>query len=466
MRIASDLGGFSMGEADILRRAMGKKNPELMAEQRKKFVDGALARGVAEKKADKIFSLMEQFAGYGFNKSHAAAYAIIAYQTAYLKANYPVEFMAALLTSETSDTDKIVKYIEECRSMGIEVLPPDVNESSSGFTVVGGKIRFGLVAVKNVGETAIQSTLNARKREGRFRDLFEFCERVDLRLVNKRVVEALIKCGALDSLGARRSQLMAVLDKAMEAAASAQRDRAHGQGSLLDVLSSGGTARRPTPTLPDLPEWDRLQLLATEKETLGFYITGHPLAEHRGLLAKYAVTPTEALPGLLDKATVRVGAIVTGVKEISTKAGDRMAFVTLEDLTGSVEAVIFPDVYRSSMLHLAKDSAVLVKGQVDVGEDTAKLLVSEVRPLSLSGNGGTPLVEVALSGSASTPEALRRLESILRLSPGNAPVRLHLTLPDGRRVTIAPSASFSVTPNETLRMALETEFGAGCVTFR
>jgi len=284
--------------------------------------------------------------------------------------------------------------------------------------------------------------------------------------VNKRVVEALIKCGALDSLGARRSQLVAVLDKAMEAAASVQRDRAHGQVSLLDVLSSGGAARRPPPPLPDLPEWDRLQLLATEKETLGFYITGHPLAEHRGLLAKYAVTPTEALPGLLDKATVRVGAIVTGVKEISTKAGDRMAFVTLEDLPGSVEAVVFPDVYRSSMLHLAKDSAVLVKGQVDVGEDTAKLLVSEVRPLSLSGNGGTPMVEVALSGSASTPEALRRLESILRLSPGNAPVRLHLTLPDGRRVTIAPSASFSVTPNETLRMALETEFGAGCVTFR
>jgi len=467
MRIASDLAGFTMGEADILRRAMGKKSPELMAEQRKKFVDGALARGVSEKKADKIFSLMEQFAGYGFNKSHAAAYAIIAYQTAYLKANYPVEFMAALLTSETSDTDKIVKYIEECRTMGIEVLPPDVNESSSDFTVVGDKIRFGLVAVKNVGETAIHSILAARTGEGRFRDLFDFCERVDLRLVNKRVVEALTKCGAFDSLGARRAQLMAVLDKAMEAAASTQRDRARGQGSLLDVLSPTGTARRPSPAMPDLPEWDRLQLLATEKETLGFYITGHPLAEHRGLLAKYATTPAEELSTLQDKATVRVGAIVTAVKEISTKSGDRMAFVTLEDLTGSIEAVVFPDVYRSSMLHLAKDSAVLVKGQVDLAEDgAAKLLVSEVRPLALSGNGGTPLVEVTLGGDAATPEALRRLDGILRAHPGNAALRLHLDLPDGKRVTIAPATSLSVTPDEKLRQALEAEFGVGCLTLR
>ncbi|HWT81819.1 MAG TPA: DNA polymerase III subunit alpha, partial [Candidatus Methylomirabilis sp.] len=287
MRIASDLAGFSMGEADILRRAMGKKNPELMAEQRKKFVDGAMAHGVSEKKAERIFGFMEQFAGYGFNKSHSAAYAIIAYQTAYLKANYPVEFMAALLTSEMADTDKIVKYIEECRAMGIEVMPPDVNESSNDFTVVGDKIRFGLVAVKNVGEAAIQSILNTRRERGRFRDLFDFCERADLRLVNKRVIESLIKCGAFDSLGARRSQLVSVVDKAMEAAASTQRDRAHGQVSLLDVLSSTGGVRRNPPSLPDLPEWDRSQLLAGEKETLGFYITGHPLAEYRGLIAKY-----------------------------------------------------------------------------------------------------------------------------------------------------------------------------------
>ena len=464
MQIASELAGFSMGEADILRRAMGKKSSELMAEQRKIFVSGAMARKVPEKKAEKIFSLMEQFAGYGFNKSHSAAYAIIAYQTAYLKANYPVEFMAALLTSETSDTDKIVKYIEECRVMGIEVLPPDVNESSSDFTVVGDKIRFGLVAVKNVGETAIQSILAARKGEGKFRDLYDFCDRVDLRLVNKRVVESLIKCGALDSFGARRAQLMAAVDKAMEAAAAAQRDRMHGQVSLLDVLSASAGGRRESPPLPDVPEWGRSQLLTAEKETLGFYVTGHPLTEHRGLLAKLGASTTEELPTLPDKSTVRLGAIVSAVKEISTKNGERMAFATLEDLTGTVEAVVFPDVYRGSMLHLAKDSAVLVKGQVDVGEDnTAKLLVSEVRPLALPVNGGTPLVEVTLQGAAATSDGLRRLRAILQNHSGSAPVRVHLCLPEGGRVTIAPAPSLNVAPNEGFRRDLEEAFGVGCV---
>jgi DNA polymerase III subunit alpha len=464
MRIASDLAGFSMGEADILRRAMGKKNPELMAEQRKKFVDGAVTRGVPEKKAERVFGFMEQFAGYGFNKSHSAAYAFIAYQTAYLKANYAVEFMAALLTSEMADTDKIVKYIEECRAMGIEVLPPDVNESSNDFAVVGDKIRFGLVAVKNVGETAIHSILAARRDEGRFRNLFDFCERVDLRLVNKRVVESLIKCGAFDSLGARRAQLMAVVDKAMEAAAAAQRDRAHGQVSLLDVLSTTGSARRPAPPLPDLPEWDRLQLLAAEKEVLGFYITGHPLAEHRGLIAKYTTTTTEDLAALPDKSTAKVGAIVSAVKEISTKSGERMAFVTLEDLAGSVEAVVFPDVYRSSMLHLAKDSAVLVKGQVDISEETIKLLVSEVRPLSLPSTESVLLVEVTLAGAAASPDGLRRLRAILQAHPGGAPLRLHLQLPEGDQVTIAPDPSLCVAADDGLRQALAAEFGAGCLT--
>ncbi len=466
MRIASDLAGFSMGEADILRRAMGKKNPELMAEQRKKFLDGAGAHGVPEKKAERIFGFMEQFAGYGFNKSHSAAYALIAYQTAYLKANYPVEFMAALLTSEMADTDKIVKYIEECRAMGIEVLPPDVTESSNDFAVVGDKIRFGLVAVKNVGEAAIHSILAARRQQGRFRDLFDFCERADLRLVNKRVIESLIKCGAFDSLGARRAQLMAVVDKAMDAASAAQRDRAHGQVSLLDVLSSTGAVPRQGGTLPDLPEWDRSKLLAGEKETLGFYVTGHPLAEHRGLIAKYTTVTTEDLASLPDKSTVKLGVMVAAVKEISTKNGDRMAFVTLEDLAGTVEAVVFPDLYRSSMLHLAKDSAVLVKGQVDIGEETVKLLLSEVQPLTLPGDNGLPLVEVTLAGEAASSEGLRRLKAVLQAHPGGSPLRLHIELPEGGQVTIAPAPSLSVAVDDSLRQKLEEAFGPGCLRMR
>jgi DNA polymerase-3 subunit alpha len=236
---------------------------------------------------------------------------------------------------------------------------------------------------------------------------------------------------------------------------------------LLDVFASSGASPQVAPALPDLPEWDRLQLLATEKEALGFYITGHPLAEHRGLLARYATSTTEDLRGLQDKSTVRLGAIVTAVKEIGTKSGDRMAFVTLEDLTGTVEAVVFPDVYRSSMLHLAKDSVVLVKGQVDIGEEgTVKLLVGEIRPLALAGNGGTPIVEVTLSGSSATSEALGRLDAILRAHPGNAAWRLRLQLPDGPLVTIAPPAARSVAPGEALRRALAAEFGEGCVTLR
>jgi DNA polymerase-3 subunit alpha len=443
---------------------MGKKNPELMAEQRKKFVDGAAAHGVPEKKAERIFGFMEQFAGYGFNKSHSAAYAIIAYQTAYLKANYPVEFMAALLTSEMADTDKIVKYIEECRTMGIEVLPPDVNESSNDFAVVGEKIRFGLVAVKNVGEAAIQSILSARRDKGRFRDPFDFCERADLRLVNKRVIESLIKCGAFDSLGARRAQLMAVVDKAMEAASAAQRDRAHGQVSLLDMLSSAGVVRRDPQALPDLPEWERPQLLAGEKETLGFYITGHPLAEYRGLIAKHTSMTTEDLPSLPDKSMVKLGAIVTAIKEISTKNGDRMAFVTLEDMQGSVETVVFPDLYRSSMLHLGKDSVVLVRGQVDVGEETVKLLLSDVQPLTRSESGGPPMVEITLAGVFASSDGLRRLKALLDMHPGRSSWRLHLQLPEGSQVTIAPAPGLTVAADESLRQDLQEAFGPGSFT--
>src|SRR5574341_953940 len=286
MRIASELAGFSMGEADVLRKAMGKKDPEMMDRQRKKFTDGAKAKGIPARAAEKIFDKMAPFAGYAFNKPHATSYALLAYQTAYLKTLYPVEFMTALLTSEMADTDKIVKYIDECRQMAITILPPDVNESGSHFAVVGDKIRFGLVAIKNVGEAAIQSMLATRRDKGPFRSLFDFCERVDLRLVNKRVIEGLIKCGSFDSLGAARAQLMAVVDRAMEAAASSQRGRVMGQVSLLDALESKGAPGRQDPALPGIPEWSRNQRLAAEKETLGFYVTGHPLADFREIIAR------------------------------------------------------------------------------------------------------------------------------------------------------------------------------------
>ena len=462
MQIASEMAGFTMGEADILRRAMGKKNPELMAEQREKFIHGAAMRGVPKAKAEKIFDLMAQFAGYGFNKSHAAAYAVVAYQTAYLKANYPVEFMAALLTSEMGDTDKIVKYIEECRQMGIEILPPDVNESSSTFRVVGGKIRFGLVAVKNVGEAAIQSIINARLTGGKFTFLHDFCERVDLRLVNKRVIESLIKCGAFDSLGCRRSQLMAAVDQAMETASAAQRDRAKGQVSLLDILG-GGTDRAVRPRLPDIPEWSHMQRLGAERETLGFYLTGHPLAEYEALCRRYTTTTTDELVSLKDKETVRICGIVTAVKEVSTKNGDRMAFVTIEDLRSSVEAIAFPDLYRTKMLHLVKENPVLVRGQVDVGEEAVKLLLTDVQPLNGLREEPKVGVEILLREEVLSVEILRRIYSVASHFKGEATLKLRLYLDQETTVVIEAGEELRVQPDEGFIFEMEKITGPGTV---
>ncbi len=462
MQIASEMAGFTMGEADILRRAMGKKDPELMARQREKFLAGAATRQVPKAKAEKIFDLMAQFAGYGFNKSHAAAYAMVAYQTAYLKANYPVEFMAALLTSEMGNTDKTVVYIEECRQMGIEILPPDVNESGSTFRAVEDKICFGLVAVKNLGETAIQSMVNARLTGGKFTNLHDFCERVDLRLVNKRVIESLVKCGAFDSLGCRRSQLMAMVDQAMESASAVHRDRAKGQVSLLDVLG-GELSQAVTPQIPEIPEWPHAQRLTAEREILGFYVTGHPLSEYETLATQYATATTDGLFSLRDKETVSLCGIVTAVKEISTKNGDRMAFVTLEDLRGSVESIAFPDLYKSKMLFLVKDNPVLVRGQVDIGEEVVKLLLSDVQPLDDLQEKPAAEVEIALRPETLSMEVLRQIRSTAADFRGPVPLRIRLHTDGQTAVVIEASEALRVMPLPAFLSRVEDIVGPGSV---
>src|SRR5262249_7262006 len=277
MQIANRLAGYSLGEADLLRRAMGKKKREEMAQQRERFVHGATEGGCPQKKIEKIFDLIEQFAGYGFNKSHSAAYALLAFHTAYLKTDYPVEFMAALLTSVTGNTDDVVKYINECREMGISVEPPDINVSDANFTPHGNAIRFGLAAVKNVGGNGIESIVAGRKKLGKYRDIFGFAENGDLRLLNKRVLESLIKRGAMDSLG-RRAPLEGVIDRAIDRAQKAQRDAESGQHGLFGVFQDDAPA--PHEQLPNVPDWDEHQRLAAEKEILGFFITGHPLEKY------------------------------------------------------------------------------------------------------------------------------------------------------------------------------------------
>ncbi|HEV8048938.1 MAG TPA: DNA polymerase III subunit alpha [Terriglobales bacterium] len=384
MQIANRLAGYSLGEADLLRRAMGKKKIEEMAQQRERFVQGAVQRGYPTKKVEKIFDLMAQFAGYGFNKSHSAAYALLAYHTAYLKTHYAVEFMAALLTSVTGNTDDVVKYINECREMGIGVEPPDINVSDANFTPHGSAIRFGLAAVKNVGHNAIQSIVAGRKDSGRYQSIYEFCEKVDLRLLNKRVMESLIKSGAMDSLG-RRGQLMAVLDKSMDRALKTQRDAESGQHGLFGVFQEEAPVNNDK--LPDTPDWDEHTRLAAEKEILGFFITGHPLEKYKDKLEDLQALSTADIAGVKASTgkdeTICTAGIITNIRVLKSKKGDFYAQGALEDMVGSVEMIVFPDAYRKLQDKVKLEVPVLIRGGLRIEEGVnPKLLANDITPLA------------------------------------------------------------------------------------
>jgi DNA polymerase-3 subunit alpha len=386
MQIANRLAGYSLGEADLLRRAMGKKKHEEMAQQRERFIEGAAQRNYPAKKIEKIFDLMAQFAGYGFNKSHSAAYALLAYQTAYLKTHYPVEFMAALLTSVTGSTDDVVKYINECREMGIAVEPPDINVSDANFTPHASAIRFGLAAVKNVGHNAIESIVAGRKKLGRYRDIFEFTENVDLRLLNKRVLESLIKSGAMDSFG-HRAQLMFVLDKAVARGEKTQRDSELGQhGLFLESFTQAEENDSQNHKLPDIPHWDEHQRLAAEKEILGFFITGHPLEKYRDKLEglnALSLSDISSMKASTGKdETITTAGMIGNVRVLKSKKGDFYAQATLEDMSGSVDMIVFPEAYRRLSEKVKLEVPVLVKAGVRVEEGSnPKITAAEITPL-------------------------------------------------------------------------------------
>ena len=472
MQIASELAGFSMSEADILRRAMGKKDSEMMAQQREKFVRGAKARGVSEKKAEKIFDLMAPFAGYAFNKSHSTAYAMVAYQTAYLKANYPMEFMAALLTSEMGNTDKIVRHIEECRVMGIQILPPDVNLSGIQFTLVGETIRFGLAAIKNVGETAIQSILATRPVKGRFTSLVNFCARVDTRLVNRRVLESLIKAGAFDSLGQSRAQLLASVDAAMEAGQRHQRDRQQGQGSFFDLMPHGEAEPEPAISAP-IEEWEPEQLLAYEKEVLGFYLSGHPLNRYQAQALRAGAIGIGDLGSREEGSRVSLFGLPGAVKEISTKNGDRMAFLTLEDANGTIEVTIFPETYRNSVAHLRSGQPILVRGKLEASDEGRKILAEEIRPIEISEESSpAPSLQrgraptrctILVAPGEKVRDLLAELRQVCRSHSGPVPLYLHLRLSDGPEVVIQGDGG--VRDDPALVKAVEQLVGQGTITF-
>ena len=487
MRIASALAGFTMGEADILRKAMGKKKADVMATQREAFMRGCLARNVPEKKAQRIWDHMEQFAGYGFNKSHSAAYALLAYQTAYLKANHPVFFMAALLTSERANTEKMVHYIGECREMGIRVLPPDVNESDLYFTVVhtGGDspethppaasppppaaaglqgIRFGLAALKNVGEGAVEAILRARRADGAFLSLFDFCERVDLRAVNRRVVESLIKSGSFDSLDPRRAALYAFIDQAIDLGQKHQRDREQGQSSLLGLLGGDEPERRgATARIPETTAWGEGERLAFEKESLGFFITGHPLERYQQELTQWATATTGRLAEMAERE-VTVGGIIAALRLIKTKKGDRMASFVLEDLEGGAECLVFPETYKKVAGRLAEDQVVLVKGKSEVVEETkCRVLVTEVLPLEQAKLAEARYVTIRVPVEQWDRAKGERLRDILGAHRGECPVTLEMFRPGAFAVAVAPSAYYKVRPDAALRAEVEGLLGPGAL---
>jgi DNA polymerase-3 subunit alpha len=391
MQATQVLAGFTLGAADMLRRAMGKKDVEKMQKQREKFIKGCAAiNHISANQANEIFDLLQKFAGYGFNKSHAAAYAIVAYQTAYLKAHYPVEFFCAMMTNDVSDTDKLTEYIAEAREMGIEVLGPDVNESGVYFAPAqaGKAIRFGLAAIKGVGEVAVASLLQARDSGGKFKSLAEMCERVDGRTVNRRVLEAFVKTGACDVFGQTRATLSAQIERTLSRAASIISDRQKGQSSLFGAL--GEKAPAMPESISNLPEWPQHELLGYEKELLGFYVTGHPLTPLAPLLKKYSLANTAQLAALPNRSMTRIGGMIATVTHgVSKKSGKPYSMVTLEDLDGSVQLLVMNDYDKFRPL-LEPNKALLVTGEVSTGEDRPKIFPQEIMPLEDAPRKNTP----------------------------------------------------------------------------
>jgi DNA polymerase-3 subunit alpha len=434
MKIAGELAKYSMAEADDLRKAMGKKIPEILADHRQRFVQGGKDNKLPVDRVKKLFDLIEKFGGYGFNKSHSAAYALIAYQTAFLKTHYPVEFMASLLTSEMHSTDGVVKFIAECRNHNIPILPPDINESDIEFAVDGAQIRFGLVAVKNVGENAIESIIACRA-EKRFESLFDFCERVDLKKVNKRVVESLIKCGAFDSTGAKRSQMMAAVESALDYGQRVQRERNDPQMGLFDIGENQASINAPA--LPEIGEWDEKQFLTFEKESLGFYLAGHPLSRYEDLLDKFTNADAVSIKELSDGGVVRIGGLVQSSKMIKTKKGDLMAFVTIEDMHGAVEAIVFSRVFGQVRDLLVEDNPLLIQGQVQKDEQSVKILADTVIPIEAAEETWTASVHFNLEISRTDREVLTQLHDIFERHPGGCPAFLHLRSPDNTDSVIA-----------------------------
>ena len=457
MRIANKLANFSMGQADILRKAMGKKRPEEMEKQKEAFIQGAVANKIPEKKAKRIFDLMAYFAEYGFNKSHSAAYAYVTYQTAYLKAHYPVEFMAATLSADMDNTDKIVKSIAGCREMGIEILPPDINLSGKEFKVVGSLIRFGLEAVKGVGSAAIESIIETRNASGPFTSVVNFLERIDQRKVNKKVVEGLIKAGAFDVLEGTRAQATEIMNRGLSAGSRSTAGRAFGQQSIF--------GDSPGEAADVLPEWNREELLKYEKESLGFYITGHPLTKYYPYMKQVGTVMISDLEETDDGKEVRIGGILTAIRKIQTKMkAELMAYCTLEDPQANIDVIVFPELYKASIAILQKDIPLLVKGSVDKTEKGIKIVANEITRLDAAEAKQVRKAELTLRLPLSDGVQLQTLRSILKADgAGFYPLYLRIMLRDTETLI---ETGMKISGNNEIINRIEAIAGKGAVVFQ
>src|SRR5215475_6033755 len=459
MQLAQNLAGYSLGEADLMRRAMGKKKKEEMAKHEEKFIGGAISRGIQEDKARKIFTLMAQFADYGFNRSHSFAYAYLAYQTAYLKAHYPTHFYAAVLSNEIANTAKLSRYISEMKTFEIELLPPDVNSSHEGFTPVGKAIRFGLAAIKGLGSSAVQMIISAREDGATFLSIYDFAERVDQRAVNKRVLESLIKSGAFDGVSPNRAAMMSVLDRAIEYGARAQRDKLSGQTGLFADVT---TAAVEEPALPSVSAWSKKESLAFEKEALGFYASGHPLEDY-----------AEAIKGLtrFDNGNIEeaahgdhgaLGGIIVDLATKTTKKGDRFALFRLEDQYGAVKVVCWPEQFNKYKNLLQSDEVVLVRGKLELSDEGgagagagATIIVQEIHQLDRARSSAARAIIVRMPERSVTAKSLASLTDIISGHQGSASVLLQVETDDGLSVQLRPQQLFRVNVSPELTAEIE-----------
>lgn len=464
MQLVQAVAGYTLAQADILRRVMGKKKKEEMEKQREVFIAGCVKHGISEKGARELFEKVETFAGYGFNKSHSVAYAFVAYQTAYLKANYPVEFMCALLTSERGNLDKIALYVDECRRMGIDVLPPDVNKSETMFSVEGDAIRFGMGAVKNVGEGPSEAIVREREAQGAYKDIFDFCSRLDTRTVNKRLIESLNRAGAFGGTDWNRRQVEAVIENAMEEGQIAQRDRASGQTSLMDLFGEEET-EQTLRQKPDLLEWPESELLQYEKEMLGLYVSSHPLARHAETIQRFSSVHLGDLPELRESQEVTLGGLISGVKTHITGRGGKMAFLTFETLEGHTEVTVFSDLFEKKPGLIVQDMIVMLRARVSYRNQAPGLIATDIIPIEDAEKEFTTAVHIRMQTAGLDDVLVERLAEVLGSRPGRCDVYLHCLTPSRDEVTVHATGSCRVSASRNLRAEIEGLLGEDCIWF-